>query len=272
MERPSVVIREKCDEVVRRVCRGLGVAIPDYVREDVVVATVELKNETKGHVDFVFKLSGAHGFGCPTPWLRAAKVVFLDDAVDEKKSVAGAPSNAKQCVSEGGPYKWKRRWKFAEGKPRVITARVELTFAEGCDVREKTFYHRAYPDGDATRSRAYAFETMRVKHDAGEDVEGERREREEKKVLKRERCEVEAAAIVGRKMRKRFDDGVDYVGEVTSHDPETGYFHVEYEDGDSEDLDDDELRPLFLERQQHVERCQEAELEDDDERGRVGPS
>ena len=52
-------------------------------------------------------------------------------------------------------------------------------------------------------------------------------------------------ATVGAAVRKRFGRRF-FAGTVTSHDAEAGFFHVKYEDSDSEDMDEEELLPLLV--------------------------
>ena len=43
--------------------------------------------------------------------------------------------------------------------------------------------------------------------------------------------------LVGKRMiMKTFGGHGTFVGNIVSYDPETGYYHVTYEDGDKEDL------------------------------------
>jgi hypothetical protein len=54
-----------------------------------------------------------------------------------------------------------------------------------------------------------------------------------------------AASLIGMRVRRRFPMG-EYVGTVDSYDPTNGY-HLEYSDGDEEDMDVDDLLALPLE-------------------------
>ncbi|KAL9686850.1 hypothetical protein QQ045_031243 [Rhodiola kirilowii] len=53
-----------------------------------------------------------------------------------------------------------------------------------------------------------------------------------------------AIALVGRYLKKQFE-GKNYIGKIVSY--ESGLYRVEYDDGDSEDLDSEEARPLLIE-------------------------
>lgn len=47
--------------------------------------------------------------------------------------------------------------------------------------------------------------------------------------------------LIGEQVQKLFDDGNFYTGKVTKYDVEDKWYWVEYEDGDEEEVDHDEL-------------------------------
>ncbi|KAJ7543201.1 hypothetical protein O6H91_09G029500 [Diphasiastrum complanatum] len=51
--------------------------------------------------------------------------------------------------------------------------------------------------------------------------------------------------LKGRKMKKKFGRK-NYMGEVTAYDAENRWYHIDYEDGDEEDLSWPELEPVLL--------------------------
>ncbi|WCJ41697.1 metalloendopeptidases zinc ion binding DNA binding [Euphorbia peplus] len=77
---------------------------------------------------------------------------------------------------------------------------------------------------------------------------GEDEPEKEKKVdmvaLKKQALEMRWKPIVGRYVLKEFDDTGVFLGKVVSYD--SGLYRVEYEDGDCEDMDSREVRPLLL--------------------------
>ena len=53
-------------------------------------------------------------------------------------------------------------------------------------------------------------------------------------------------ALVGRAVRKAFPGFGTYAGVVESYDADAGYFRVLYEDGDSEEVDADEMAEILV--------------------------
>jgi DDT domain len=67
--------------------------------------------------------------------------------------------------------------------------------------------------------------------------------------------------LVGKPIRKNFARFGVYKGVVDSFDPEGGYFKVSYEDGDSEELDLQEVRSMLAETKEDVISAVSEELE-----------
>jgi hypothetical protein len=55
-------------------------------------------------------------------------------------------------------------------------------------------------------------------------------------------------ALMGRAVRKAFPRYDTFAGVVESYDSDTGYFRVLYEDGDSEEVDADEMAQILVGR------------------------
>jgi hypothetical protein len=69
-------------------------------------------------------------------------------------------------------------------------------------------------------------------------------------VIKKQRAQKQESSYIGRHIRKKFADGKWYSGIITSSDEEDLY-HVKYDDGDSEDLDHDEMHECLLSHEEN---------------------
>ncbi|KNA24645.1 hypothetical protein SOVF_013670 [Spinacia oleracea] len=86
----------------------------------------------------------------------------------------------------------------------------------------------------------------------GEDVKNAGNSRKRGRPPKRRAVEIRGDSVVGRYVLKDFEGSGVFLGKIVSYD--SGLYRVNYEDGDCEDLDSDELREYLIgeERQKFV--------------------
>lgn len=67
----------------------------------------------------------------------------------------------------------------------------------------------------------------------------------EKTATKKREVAVKSRVLVGRYVKKEFDDSGEFLGKIVSYD--TGLYRVDYEDGDCEDLETKEVKGIIVE-------------------------
>jgi NAD+-dependent protein deacetylase sirtuin 6 len=75
----ALVIRRRCDDVMRVVMAALQLQVPRFVRRDaLLVRHVTGNASTVTGTRFVLHISSVHGPKCPVPWLQSVQLSFPD--------------------------------------------------------------------------------------------------------------------------------------------------------------------------------------------------
>ena len=87
----ALVIRRRCDDVLRVVMAALQLQVPRYVRHDaLLVRHVTGNGSVVRGTSFALHICSSHGAKCPIPWLAAVHVAFPDGDACVAKARAGA--------------------------------------------------------------------------------------------------------------------------------------------------------------------------------------
>lgn len=137
--RARVLLRRRADDVMRALCRGLGLRLPAYERVDRLrVRHVSGNVASSGAAAFTLLLGSVHGEKCPLPWLAGADVAFPDG---DAAALPGRGADGADAVDAAGGMRlpgappWKLRCRAGPG---IVTVRVQLRLrlAEGCAAAE----------------------------------------------------------------------------------------------------------------------------------------
>jgi mono-ADP-ribosyltransferase sirtuin 6 len=158
----SLVIRRRCDDVMRVVMAALQLQVPRYVRHDaLLVRHVTGNGSVAQGTCFTLHICSSHGPKCPIPWLAAIHVAFPDgdacasnahkDGAKRKRVDVQTACGDKDGDDDGAPppgfHAWHllpgtAPWKLAclaspvagvdAGLRPSVRVLLRLTFSPGC--------------------------------------------------------------------------------------------------------------------------------------------
>ena len=141
-KRAAVLLRRRSDDVMRALCRGLGLRLPPYERVDRLRCRHVCGNGSAGGGwAFTLIVCSSHGDRCPLPWLASADVAFPDGTaapLPPRGAAAGVVVDATSASAQlSGAPPWKMRCRSAPGADAVRVA-LRLRLGDGCSVGEAT--------------------------------------------------------------------------------------------------------------------------------------
>ena len=115
---------------------------------------------------------------------------------------------------------------------------------------DNKLYHVKYDDGDSEDLDRDEMPECLLSHEENETIATEKNEAHAKC---QQRIRDAQKASIGRRIRKKFSNKW-YSGIINSWDGENKLYHVKYDDGDSEDLDHDEMHECLLHHEQNEDK------------------